>query len=211
MATARKDAARRARLDKLIAGFDGKSTTQQLARIDRAQLKAERRIAGGIGVHVIHVLVEDVIMDFELSDELALLSRAYYRVATAHDGEPVVQCFERALIFPREIVRAGGLADALIAIGAAEDAENEARRMQFLGIAKRALAKLYDDMILRAYHPSDEAPIVGVEETETLRSLFPHAPADEYWLLLDAGGKVPGFTIGVEPPIVVDGQLRMRT
>jgi hypothetical protein len=44
-----------------------------------------------------------------------------------------------------------------------------------------------------------------------LRSLFPHAPADEYWLLLDAGGKVPGFTIGVEPPIVVDGQLRMRT
>jgi hypothetical protein len=106
MATARKDAARRARLDKLIAGFDGKSTTQQLARIDRAQLKAERRIVGGIGVHVIHVLVEDVIMDFELSDELALLSRAYYWVATAHDGEPVVQRLERALIFLREIVRA---------------------------------------------------------------------------------------------------------
>jgi hypothetical protein len=50
--------------------------------------------------------------------------------------------------------------------------------MQFLGIAKRALAKLYDDMILRAYHPSDEAPIVGVNGNIRARNCS--VPAQPY-------------------------------
>ena len=144
---------------------------------------------------------------------MALLSRGHFKDHTLYTDLTIPAMCAIGMRNLRATVRAGGIREAVEAEGLPPD-----EAQNFNGAARVTLCKLYDDLVLRPYHASDEEQVFDLEQPLSLRL---SGPADEYWLYLDEDGDIPGFYMEDVPELfstenkpgvrtIAEGQHRMR-
>ena len=146
-------------------------------------------------MRTIYVIVGSSVAPWKITDEIAVLSRHSINEAVRYDREsgnvPDSNVHLRCQSGMLEL-------RSLLQEGMPDPLNPDDTLIMRRGMAKLALYRLYDDLILRHYHPSSEEQVFWLDPPVPLSET---GPDDTYYSALPEDGEtVEGFRLFREPP-----------